>query len=723
MKQVVQNYRTGELKLEDVPVPLCKAGGVLVRTRYSLVSTGTEMMKVDQARMSLLEKARSRPDKVKQVLQNVQQKGLVETYKLVQERLNALTPIGYSLAGVVEEVGANVDEFAVGDLVACGGEGLASHAEFVSVPKNLVARVPANVDLKDAAYTTVGAIAMHGVRQGESWLGDTVLVVGLGLVGLLGVQVLRSAGCRVIAVDLDPRRVEQALKCGAEVAMRRDDPALMDAIYTLTDGAGVDLVYLAASTKSTDPMNLAGEAVRDRGRVVIVGMLPVEADWRTYYAKEVSVLMSRSYGPGRYDRNYEMRGLDYPIGYVRWTQRRNMGSFLQLVADGKVEPAKLGRGVFPLDAAPQVYDQLHDSAKDSPISVLFEYPAEAPLSRKITVGPDGAVAGKTPGRVRVGLIGAGNFATGTLIPALKQCANVELRAICSSGGLSSRSVAGRHGFGYCASDISELLKDQSVDAVVIATHHDTHARFTVQALEAGKHVFVEKPLALTAEELQQIAAARTKAGKIVMPGFNRRFSPLSVAVRDWFAGRSSPIEVVCRVNAGALKADSWYRDAEEGGWRILSEGCHFVDLIQYICGCPAVEVYAAMIGGAVAGQQNDNCTVTLRLADGSLGTLVYLANGDPYFEKERIEVFGQQKAALIDNWRQARLSGGGKTRKVSPGGTGKGHGLEMAAFVAGLSSGGEALPFAEAVATTETTLAICESLRTRKPVTVGQGGV
>jgi len=716
LKQVVQNYDNGELRVEDVPAPICRAGGVLVRTAFSLVSAGTERMKVGQARMGLVAKARARPDKVKQVLQSVHQVGLTATYAKVRERLAALTPLGYSLAGVVEEVGAGLDEFQVGDRVACAGEGVACHAEFVSVPRNLCARVPDGVDLKDAAFATVGAIAMNGVRQARVTLGDSVLVIGLGLVGLLAVQILKAAGAKVIGVDLDPAKVDLARRCGADLALTRDTAGLEQTVRDATGGLGVDVAYVAASTKSSDPLTLAGEVTRDRGTVVIVGMVPVEADWQTYYHKELSVLLSRSYGPGRYDPQYEQKGIDYPVGYVRWTERRNLEEFLRLIAIGRINPGLLEPRVFKFEDAPEAYRQLHEGSHA--VGILFEYPVDAPVERRVAL-PAAVRADKPKNgdHVGIGLIGAGNFATGTLIPALKKIPAARLRGICSARGLSAASAGQRHGFEYCASDYHELLNDDQIDAVVIATRHDTHARFAAEAMRAGKHVFVEKPLALTHEQLDEVVAAQAETGKILMPGFNRRFSPLSIAVRDFFAGRTAPIEVLCRVNAGPLADDSWYKDEAEGGWRIVSEGCHFVDLIQFLCGCPPRRVHARMTGGHVAGRQNDNCIVTLEMEDGSLGMLAYLANGDPGFEKERIEVFGQGRTAVIENWRQARLVAEGKVRKVSPAGTAKGHGLELQAFLtAMLNRDGAPLPLPQAVWTTLTTLSVARACASDQPI-------
>lgn len=704
----MQNYNTGQLRLEEVPVPICRSGGVLVRTAYSLVSAGTERMKVEQARMSLLAKARARPDKVRQVVQSVQQSGLIETYHKVRERLDALTPLGYSLAGTVEAAGSGIDELQVGQRVACAGEGIAGHAEFVFVPRNLCVPVPDGVDLKDAAFSTVGAIALQGVRQAAAGIGDNVLVIGLGLVGLLAVQIFQAAGCQVIGVDLDPRKLELARRCGADLTIAHDDAALEEVVRAATGGIGPDIACITASTASSEPLELAGRCLRDRGRVVVVGMVKVEADWQTYYQKELSVVMSRSYGPGRYDRTYEQKGIDYPVGYVRWTERRNLEEFLRLIATGRVSPGRLNPEVFKFDDAPSAYQQLHEQAGRHAVGILFEYPPDAALERTVLTPPSATKALPQAGAICVGLIGAGNFATATLIPALK-ASGTRLRAVCSAGGLSARSAARRHGFELAASDYHEVLADSAVSAVVIATRHDTHAPIAAEALRAGKHVFVEKPLALTRDQLDEVMAAQAASSAILMPGFNRRFSPLAIAVRDQFANRRGPIEVVCRVNAGSLKADSWYKDTEEGGWRILSEGCHFVDLIQFICGSPPVRVSAEMIGGGIPGAQNDNCTVTLRMQDGSVGTLVYVANGHPQFEKERVEVFGQGQTAVIENWRRALLYAGRRCRKLR--GHGKGHAQELAAFLEALRRG-SASPVSplEAAAVTLACIAIGEAL-------------
>lgn len=712
MKQIVQNYRTGDLWLEDVPTPISRTGGVLVRNEYSVVSTGTERMKINQARMSLIEKAKQRPDKVKQVIQSVKQVGLVETYNKVQERLDSLTSLGYSSAGRVVEVGDGIDNIAVGDRVACAGENIACHAEYIFVPKNLFAKIPEDVDSKEAAFSTVGAIAINGVRQAKVSLGDTVLVIGLGLVGLLGVQILNAAGCRVIGIDLDESKLVMARACGAEATFKSTDPFLKKSVQHLTGDRGVDCVYIAASTSKSDPMDLAGELARDRGSVVVVGMVPVEADWRVYYAKELSIVMARSYGPGRYDRNYEIKGIDYPVGYVPWTERRNLEEFLRLISAKKISPLILEPKEYLLEKAPQAYKELHEQPGKHAAGILFRYPLAAKPERKVILaGPNRSLNGIDKESVGIGVIGAGNFATGTLIPMLKKTGNVDLRAICSAGGLSAKSAANRHGFNYATSELDNVLADDTVDAVVIATRHNTHAAFATKALQSGKHVFVEKPLGLNHDEVKSLMKAQRHSGKILMPGFNRRFSPLAVGTRAFFSEQAGPVEIVCRVNAGPIGIDSWYQDPDEGGWRIVSEGCHFIDLIAYLGGGLPKAVSAVMIGGQVDGGQNDSCIVTIELDNDSIGSLIYIANGDPYFEKERIEVFGQERAAVIDNWQEALLSANGRHTKIKANGTGKGHGMEMNAFVKAVKDGVASPISAEsAIRTTLTTLKIQESL-------------
>lgn len=711
MRQIVQNYRTGELWLEDVPTPICREGGVLVRNEFSVVSTGTERMKVNQARMSLIEKAKARPDKVKQVIQSVRQVGLVDTYNKVQERLDSLTPLGYSSAGRVIEVGTGIDNLSIGDRVACAGESIACHAEYVFIPKNLCAPIPNGVDSRDAAFATVGAIAINGVRQAKVTLGDTVMVIGLGLVGLLAVQILNAAGCRVIGVDIDESKLTLAKACGADLTFHSADPLLLESVNRYTGSRGVDCAYIAASTSRSDPMDLAGEVARDRGTIVVVGMVPVQADWRVYYSKELSIIMARSYGPGRYDRNYESKGIDYPVGFVPWTERRNLEEFLRLIEAAKISPAKLGAPEYQLSQAPEAYQEIHDKPGKHAAGILFKYPQLSNRTRKVILSSTSAKNHNHKQLVGIGVVGAGNFATGTLIPMLKKSGKADLQAICSAGGLSAKSAANRHQFNYATSDFNNLLEDKDIDAIFIATRHNTHAEFASKALKSGKHVFVEKPLALNQEELEALIEAQQQSGKILMPGFNRRFSPLTTSVKSFFSEKAGPVEIVCRINAGAIDSESWYQDPEEGGWRIVSEGCHFVDLISFLGGSTPKSVTASMIGGTTSGEQNDNCIATIELANGSIGSLIYISNGDPQMGKERIEIFGQERGAVIDNWRSATLCVNGKNSKIKPNGTGKGHELEIANFIEAVKLG-ETSPIAigSAIETTVATLKIQESM-------------
>ena len=599
VKQIVQNYRSGELWLEEIPTPICRSGSVLVRNEYSVVSTGTERMKVDQARMNLLEKAKERPDQVRKVLQSVSQVGLKETFDKVQERLDALTTLGYSSVGIIESVGKGIDHLKPGDRVVCAGEGIACHAEYVCVPKNLCALVPRGVDAREAAFATIGAIAMNGVRQSQVTLGDSVAVIGLGLVGLLAVQILNAAGCRVIGIDVAQDKLELARLCGAEAALLRNDAGLHATIEELTSQRGVDAVYVAASAKSSDPLDLAGQIVRDRGNVVIVGMVPIAADWREYYAKELNVILSRSYGPGRYDPNFENKGIDYPVGYVPWTQQRNLAEFVRLVQAGLVTPTKFGATEWDFERAPEAYSALHENPGAHAGGILFRYPQGDNNPVRVVRSTDGPAKNSSTGSDQAGIamIGAGNFATGTLIPALKNSGNARLVGICSAGGLSAKGAADRHGFEYATSEIDQILSDDNVQGVIIATRHDTHADFAIRALNSGKHVFVEKPLALNASDLEDVIKAANNSGRVLFPGYNRRFSPLAVAVREHFASAGGPLACVCRINAGAIESDSWYQDPEVGGWRIVSEGCHWIDLMSYLMRANADSVSAVSVSG------------------------------------------------------------------------------------------------------------------------------
>jgi predicted dehydrogenase/threonine dehydrogenase-like Zn-dependent dehydrogenase len=716
VKQVSQRFKDGCVEVKEVPQPALRPQGVLVRTAYSLISAGTERAKVDLGQKSLLGKARSRPDQVQQVLQKVRRDGLLQTYHTVHERLEESSPIGYSLAGAVTAVGELVEGIKVGERVACGGAEYANHAEMVYVPQNLAVVVPEGVALDDAAYCTVGAIAMQGVRQAGVSVGDRVAVIGLGLVGQITCQILRAAGCAVAGIDLAERKCALAASLGAHKTLAGSGEVARGAVE-FAGGVGFDAVIITAGTKSSEPVELAGEIARDRGTVVVVGDVGLSVPRKSYYEKELSLRLARSYGPGRYDPLYEEQGIDYPVGYVRWTERANMQEFLRLISAGSVDVRSLTTHRFAIDDAAKAYDCVQAGANELTVGVLLEY-ADRPLEKgRIAVGERrerAAVAGE---RVGIGLIGAGNFATATLLPALKGDARVDLRGVVTASGLSARDVAERQGFAYCAGDAGELLADDSVGAVIIATRHDSHAQLATQALAAGKTVFVEKPLALTEEELESVVAAQLSSGGDLMVGFNRRFSPLTQAVVADLKGRSGPLVVNIRVNAGSVPATHWTQQLEQGGGRIVGEMCHFVDLASCLVGAPVGEVYAASAGKRSSAALADTLSATLRFADGSVATVVYAANGDVSLPKERIEVFCEGRAWVIDDFRTLTAHVGGKTSRTRLRRADKGHAAEMQAFVAlSLGTPSTVLTFEHCVASTAATFKIIESLTTGLPV-------
>jgi predicted dehydrogenase/threonine dehydrogenase-like Zn-dependent dehydrogenase len=712
LNQVLQHVRSRRLELTQVPEPGVRAGGVLVRNAVSLISAGTEKTITDFAGKSMLGKARERPDLVRQVMDKVKKDGLGPTVQTVLSRLDQPIALGYSCAGVVEEAGRGAEEFAPGDRVACAGMGYASHADVVFVPRNLTVAVPDGVSLEDASYVTVGAIALQGVRVAEVKLGETVAVIGLGLLGQLSVQILRAAGCRVLGIDLDAAKVALALELGAEAAVARGDD-VHAAVAAFTGGRGVDAVLITAATTSNDPVELAGEIARDRAIVSMVGATGLDIPRKPYYEKEMQLRLSRSYGPGRYDPQYEEQGRDYPVGYVRWTERRNMEEFLRLVASGQVTPSRLTTHRFPITEAEAAYQVIQGKTGEPFAGVLFTYPERsAPPQRRVAL----AGAGPRAGVLGVGFVGAGNFARAMLLPRFQKLAGVSLAGVSTASGINARAVGDRFGFSYATTDTPALLADPAVQAVVIATRHASHARFAAQALRAGKAVFVEKPLALDEEGLQEVLAAQAESGGVLAVGFNRRFSPLSLAVKEAFIA-GLPLALNYRVNAGAIPRESWVHDPEEGGGRIIGEVCHFVDLLQYLSGEDPVEVSAQALGGPEGGL-HDTVAITLRFSRGSVANLSYFATGDRSFPKERLEVFGGGTLAVLDDFREVLISRGGKRTRVKKLAQEKGFDQEVAAFVQAARGGGLPIPLASLVATTRATFAIEASLRTGQSVAV-----
>jgi predicted dehydrogenase/threonine dehydrogenase-like Zn-dependent dehydrogenase len=688
----------------DVPPPTPRPGWLLLANRYSLISAGTERTKVVTGEKNLLHKARARPDLVKKVVDRARVEGVRSAVGVARDRLNALAPIGYSAAGVVLEVGNEVEGFAPGDRVACGGEG-ANHAEVLSVPKNLVARIPEGVAFDDAAYATVGSVALHGVRQAETGIGESVGVIGLGLVGQLAARILLASGCKVLGVDLDAAAVELARSAGA-TALSRDDSGLEERVRASSGGLGLDAVLLCASSSSPDPLELAVRLARDRGRIVVVGDTTISVERAQMYEKELELRMSRSYGPGRYDRDYEEHGRDLAPGYVRWTEQRNMQAFLDLVATGSVRTNELTTHRFPIDEAPRAYELLTGGDEGArPFGVLIEYAERAS-------GPPPARARRAPSVASgIGLIGAGAFARATLIPGLKE-AGATLVAVASERGLTAADVASRFEFERAAESAHDVLDDSSVGAVVIATRHGSHASLAASALRAGKAVFVEKPLALTSEELVEIEDALAP-DSLLMVGFNRRFAALVDRLQSELEG-CDDLVLAMRVNAGPLPADHWLHDPEDGGGRLLGEGCHFVDLLATLVQSRAISAHAIAVpqpGRPIAC--SDSFSAQIRF-DGAVASLVYSGSGDSQMPKERLEVFGSGVAATLDDFRRLDVYRGGK-RRTWKSAQDKGHRAEIAEFLAAVR-GEVAVSHATYVESTRLTLALAESLRTGMPV-------
>ena len=727
MKQVVQNYKSGELALLDVPEPACKPGGVLVRTGYSLISTGTELMKVSEASMSMLGKARSRPDQVAKVLESVATNGAVATYRKVVNRLDSYTPLGYSLCGVVEEVGDGIDDVAVGDAVACAGNEHALHAELNWVPRNLYAKVPAGVSASHAAFGTVGSIALQGVRRGEPLLGDIALVIGLGLIGQLVVQLLIASGARVIGVDPDANRCELARALGAVACGPPGSDTVDAAVREISDAHGFAQVYLAAAVQTTEPVELAARLSRDRGRVVDIGKCSLDLPWNAYYEKELDVRFSRSYGPGRYDPEYELDGRDYPIGYVRWTERRNLACFLDLLAARRVDVEPLISHIADFSSAVETYRKLDDGELNA-VAVVFRYPGRAegdeagppdvpsaPAETRLRP-PRGTIAPTPPGKtVRIGFIGAGNYASSMLLPHLSGRDDVQLREVVTTSALSAANARYKFGFSSASTDADAVLTDPSIDAVFVVTRHSSHAELVGRALRAGKAVFVEKPLALSEAELGTVLTAVEESGNDrLQVGFNRRFAPLLRQARANFGGRAGPASVRYLVNAGQLDSGSWYHWQESEGSRFTGEGGHFIDTISWLLDSDPVSVYATATPG------NTDLHALFRYPDGSTATITYATSGHSGFPKETLDVVADGKVLRFDDFLRASVY---SRRRWSspriPRGRDKGQRAELDAFVEAVASGGPMpVPIECLAATTLATLAVRRSLATGAPVEI-----
>jgi predicted dehydrogenase/threonine dehydrogenase-like Zn-dependent dehydrogenase len=714
MKQVIQNYKSGELNLVEVPAPLVKAGGVLVRTRNSAVSVGTEKLMVNLAQQNLLEKAMSRPDLVRRLLDKIKTEGLMEAYSAVKGRMETLQPLGYSSSGEVIAVGEGVDEFKVGDRVACGSDLFATHSEVTWVPKNDCVKIPDGVSYEDAAFSYIAAIAIHAIRSADLTFGSKVAVIGLGMLGQLSVQILKAWGCEAFGYDLDRKKVDLAIELGAADGST-DWHEAVTKTKLLTGGHGFDATIIMASTGSNDPMNLSAEITRESGKVVACGLVKLDVPRNVFFDKELTLIVSRATGPGKFDPNWEFKGNNYPLGLVRWTQAGNMAEFMRLVGSGRVKMDRIITHRYKIDDALRAYELLLGKEHPYYLGVLLEYEADKQHSHKVTVNPAGSYL---TGQPVVGMIGAGLFSNVTIIPCLKKIDGIALRGVATATGSSGRNVANQFGFEYCTTDYKEILKDEKINTVIIVTRHDLHCQMIVEALEAGKDVFAEKPLAVSEEEVRKITAAYKKSNKRLMVGFNRRFSPFAVRAKE-LMGEVGAVTANCRVNAGFVPKSHWTVN-QEGGGRIIGEVCHFIDSLQYATSSVPVRVFAETISSGNDQVTNeDNIAITLKMKNGSIATLLYTGVGHKGIPREQIEVFGNNQSYVINNFTELTFIRDGKREHKKKFNIDRGHQNEFNLFFDAIRNG-KPLPvdFSEYLYTTMATFAIMESLQTGKPVDV-----
>lgn len=707
MKQLMQNLKDGKVYLIDIPVPQLGNRGALVRTFSSVVSVGTEKAVSEFSSSSLLGKAKARPDLVSQVVNKVKTDGIVSAYKTAISRLDDPLPLGYSLAGEIIALGKEVSGFSVGDRVACGGGSYACHAEINYIPRNLMVKIPECISYEEAAFAAIGSVALQGVRLAKLELGERVAVIGLGLIGLLTVQIIKAAGCKVLAIDISEDRANISRDLGADFAATGEPHELEEKALAFSNGRGVDAVFIAAATKSSDPIDLAGRISRQKGRVVVIGDVGMDVPRRIYYPKELELIISMSYGPGRYDPTYEEKGIDYPYPYVPFTEQRNMETFLGLVESGNVIPSRLISHRFPIVEAERAYAEIA-KGDQAFLGVVFSYPDVAENTSIMKVG-EGKVLSRTEEVVSAGLIGAGNFAKLIILPNLAENKEISLVGVSAKTGTSCKHVAEKYGFQFCTTDNEEILGNSDINTVYIATRHNLHAELVARSLAAGKHTFVEKPLATSDDDLRRVYEASIASDKVLMVGFNRRFSDLGIEAKKLFAAHEGPLSMLYRVNAGSVPRDHWTQDYEEGAGRIIGEVCHFVDFLQYICGSLPVGVFATGTGTAGSEQLDDNVTITLRFKDGSIGHIDYFSTGNKSVSKEYIEIYGEGSTLIIDDFKKARIASGSRSRTLRSR-KDKGHSAELVVFAEAVRSGRMPIPLEEMTYSTLATFRILDSL-------------
>jgi predicted dehydrogenase/threonine dehydrogenase-like Zn-dependent dehydrogenase len=699
VKQVLQNRKTGRPFVGEVPVPALQRGRVLVRTVASLISAGTERAAVELVSKGLVQEARERPDLVKAVVAKVKNEGLLNTFTAVRDKMAASQALGYSAAGIVTAVADDVTEFQIGDRVACAGVGFASHAQVLSVPKNLCVHLPEQVSFENGAYGTLGAIALQGVRLAEPTLGESVVVIGLGLVGQLTVQLLKANGCKVFGLDLNPSRVSLALELGADAAVVLGEETEKE-ISSWTKGNGADAVLITAATDSNQPVELAAKISRLKGRVIVVGLTGLDIPRAPFFSRELKLMISMSYGPGRYDPEYEEKGHDYPIGYVRWTEKRNIDSFLELVGNKRVNVDRLTTHRFRIEEAERAYQLISADSPEPYLGVLLNYDPDAELNTRVALN-SAAKPRKSEKSIVLGVIGAGGYVPAMLLPHFRT-EGVEFRSIATASGVSAHDVGRKFGFAEAVSGAAEVLDNPDINLVVIGTRHDTHAQLACEALDRNKNVFVEKPLALNDEQFDAVLEAAERSSGRLMVGFNRRFSPLAHQAKEFFAKRETPLSILYRVNAGHIPKEHWAQDPIEGGGRIVGEVCHFIDLMQFLTGAPPVSVFAESVSAKSSKIVDaDSVFITLRFADGSNGNIAYLSEGDKSLAKERVEIYGSGKIFVIDDFRAGKIQDKGQRTMVR----------QICASVLK----GERAPIGlfELAATTRTTFRILDSLRSK----------
>ncbi|WP_136468222.1 bi-domain-containing oxidoreductase [Flagellimonas onchidii] len=705
MKQIIQDLKNGETILEEVPVPTPKSGSVLIKTTKSLVSLGTERMLVEFGKANFISKARQQPDKVKMVLDKVKTDGLKPTMEAVFNKLNQPLPLGYCNVGEVTAIGKGVTEFKVGDRVASNG----NHAEYVNVPKNLVAKIPDNVTDEEAAFTVIGSIGLQGIRLLDPTFGETIVVVGLGLIGLVTAELLLANGCNVIGFDFDPEKVRIANEKGVIAINPSEGTDQVKFIESYTNDVGADGVIITASNKSNEIISQSARMCRKRGRVVLVGVIGLDISRADFYEKEISFQVSCSYGPGRYDEEYEQKGNDYPIGYVRWTEKRNFEAILNAISKGTLKVKPLITERVSLKEFQKIYGDMSNSRS---IASILEYDKTKEPTCTVAI-TNKSFEGK---KGVIGIIGAGNFTSSTVLPNLKKI-DAQVKYIASSGGLSSTIMAKRHSIANSTSNYKDILKDEEVDLIFITTKHNTHASMVLEAIRAQKSVFVEKPLALSEDELEAIIAEYKNHNVNISVGFNRRFAPLAKNMKKFLGNDNTPINIVATMNAGFIPADVWVHDMEVGGGRIIGEACHYIDLCTYLTGS-RVKAVCMNAMGKYPKENSDNASILLRYENGSNAVINYFANGSKAYSKERVEVYSQERTLIMDNWRKLK-SYGFKNGKNSSSKQDKGHFNQFQELIKQQQKGEKAIiPFDEIVNTTRASFAAIESLKQGKWVGV-----